>query len=75
MAGIRDKEHPNTDDNREELISKLRKRFVTQYHIDTVTRFSGNRMYILLFDLEQPSKISPTQPIQGINNVQVQIDN
>lgn len=61
--------------DREELISKLRKRFVAQYNIDTVTHFSGSRMYVLMFDLEQPSTISPTQPIQGVNNVQVHVDN
>lgn len=59
--------------NREELIAKLRKRFVSQYAIDTIAHFSGNRLYILMFDLENPTT-SPTQPIQGNNNIQVHVD-
>lgn len=58
---------------REELIGKLRKRFVTQHNIDTIAHFSGNRVYILMFDLDEPLSISPTQPIEG-NNAQVHVD-
>lgn len=60
--------------NREELITKLRKRFINQYYIDTVAHFSGNRLYILMFDLDQPMTTSPTQPISGPNNVQIHIE-
>lgn len=60
--------------NREELINNLRKRFVSQYNIDTVATFSGSRLYILMFDLDQPLTISPTAPIHGNNNAQIHID-
>ncbi|XP_045462412.1 uncharacterized protein LOC123672365 [Harmonia axyridis] len=64
----------NKNTNREELIAKLRKRFVDQYSIDTVAHFSGNRLYLLMFDLESPSSISPTQPIGGGINMQVHVE-
>lgn len=60
--------------DREELLKKLRKRFVTQYNIDTVASFSGNRLYILMFDLDEPLTTSPTEPIPGISNIQVHVD-
>ena len=60
--------------DREELLRKLRKRFTTQYNIDTVATFSGNRLYILMFDPDEPLITSPTEPIPGKNNVQVLID-
>lgn len=60
--------------NREELLLKLRKRFITDYNIDTsVSFFSGNRIYILMFDMESTEAASPTEPILGDNNVQVHI--
>lgn len=60
--------------NREELLLKLRKRFITEYNIDTsVSFFSGNRIYILMFDMESTDAASPTEPILGDNNVQVLI--
>lgn len=62
----------NTD--REELLKKLRKRFITQYNIDTVASFSGNRLYILMFDLDEPLTVSPTEPMPGKNNMQVHVD-
>ncbi|CAH1109612.1 unnamed protein product [Psylliodes chrysocephalus] len=46
--------------NREELITKLRKRFVVQFNNDTVAHFSGNRIYILMFDLDEPLSTSST---------------
>lgn len=60
--------------DREELLKKLRKRFVTQYNIDTVASFSGNRLYILMFDLDEPLTVSPTEPMPGKNNIQVHVD-
>jgi hypothetical protein len=48
----------NTD--RQELVTKLRKKFKTEYNIDTTAVFSGNRLYILMFDLELPHSTSPT---------------
>lgn len=60
--------------DREELLRKLRKRFTTLYNIDTVATFSGNRLYILMFDLDEPLTTSPTEPIPGKNNVQVHVD-
>lgn len=62
------------NNNRDELIAKLRKRFIAQYSIDTVAHFSGNRLYLLMFDLESPSTPSATQPIQGSNNAQIHVD-
>lgn len=59
--------------DREELIKKLRKRYIFLYNIDTICHFSGTRLYILMFDLDEPLTISPTQPIEGTNNVQIQI--
>lgn len=40
---------------REELIKKLKHRFIEQFQIDTSAVFTGNRIYILMFDLKQPN--------------------
>ena len=48
--------------NRQELLDKLRKRFVDNYNVDTVAVFSGNNIYILMFDLEEKDHHSPTEP-------------
>lgn len=57
--------------NREELLIQLRKRFVNNFKIDSVAIFSGNRIYILMFDLEHTdSHQSPTEPINNENNGQ-----
>lgn len=56
--------------DREELLIKLRKRFSNNYNIDTTAVFSGNRVYILMFDLDQENPVSPTEPIDGTNNIQ-----
>lgn len=55
--------------NREELLSKLKKRFVNDFNIDTNAVFSGSRVYILMFDLET-QETSPTEPINGLTNIQ-----
>jgi hypothetical protein len=60
--------------NREELIQKLRKKFISQYNIDTSAVFSGNRLYILMFDLNSPQSISPTEPTHG-TGTQIHVDN
>lgn len=52
--------------NRDELIQKLRKRFIDNFNIDTKTMFSGNYLYILMFDLEHPQSTSPTEPTDNI---------
>lgn len=55
--------------NREELLSKLKKRFTNDYNIDTNAVFSGSRVYILMFDLENQEN-SPTEPINNHANIQ-----
>ena len=53
--------------DRQELINKVKKRFVDLYNIETTPVFSGNRLYILMFDMEEsPSKESPTEPTEGL---------
>lgn len=59
--------------NREELLKKLKTRFIQLYNIDTTVAFSGSRIYILMFDLDQPNSESPTEPIQGENNRQIHV--
>ena len=51
--------------NREDLIKKLKKRFTEDFQIDTTAVFSGNRLYILMFDLADPDGTSPTEPTHG----------
>ena len=58
-----------TQTNREDLIKKLKKRFVDEFQIDTVAVFSGNRLYILMFDLENPNNTSPTEPVHGHTHI------
>lgn len=60
--------------NREELIQKLKKRFIWEYNIDTSLVFpGGSKVYIFMFDLDSPDQNSPTEPIQGkISSVNVQ---
>ena len=58
--------------NREELIQKLRKRFITEYNIETsITFVSNNRIYILMFDMDLNDFNSPTETVPGINNAQI----
>lgn len=59
--------------NREELLQKLKKKFVQLYNIDTTAVFSGNRMYILMFDLDKPLSNSPTEPLHGELNSHVHV--
>lgn len=59
--------------NREELLYKLKKRFITEYKIGTTAVFSGNRLYILMFDMEDPNKPSPTELVDTNVNRQIQI--
>lgn len=52
-----------TNINRQELLIRLRKRFVDNHNVDTVAVFSGNKIYILMFDLEHSDPHhSPTEP-------------
>ena len=53
--------------NREEIIRKLRRRFVQDFSIDTSVVFFGNSMYILMFDLLNPERTSPTEPKDQIS--------
>lgn len=61
--------------NRNELLHKIKKRFISQYNVDTTVVFTGNRFYVLLFDLEDPEEPSPTEPINSKNNSQIHVDN
>lgn len=56
--------------NREELLIKLRRRFINQYNIDTITVFSGNRVYIMMFDIEDPEEPTPTEPVDQSRQIQ-----
>lgn len=62
----------SSDSNREELINKIRKRFVDMWNIDTTAVFTQNRLYILMFDLETDFD-SPTEPLPSLNNQQCRI--
>lgn len=60
--------------NRDELLKKLRQKFISQFNIETTVSFVGNNwIYILMFDLEENNESSPTEPIPGKNNSQVQV--
>lgn len=58
--------------NRESLLDKLKRKFIRNYNIDTTPVFSYNRLYILMFDLNNPESISPTEPTTGNTQVQIQ---
>lgn len=60
----------NANIKREELVQKLRKKFINNFNIDTQVLFTGNRMYILMFDLDNPDTDSPTRPIHEDKNIQ-----
>lgn len=38
--------------NREELLVQLRKKFIYNYRVETTAVFTGNKVYILIFDME-----------------------
>lgn len=59
-----------TNTNREELLIKLRKRFMINFNVDTTAVFSGNRVYILIFEMERQDPYSPTEPINKSSNIQ-----
>lgn len=40
--------------NRQELIAELKQRFIEAFRIDTAVVFTGNRIYILMFNLDIP---------------------
>lgn len=54
------------NNNRQELLAKLQKRFIDHYNINTIPTFVGNRLYILMFDLNSKSNDTPTEPTEGI---------
>lgn len=54
---------------REELIAKLKQRFIIEFKVDTSVVFSGSRMYILMFSLENPELPSPTETTTGVSYV------
>lgn len=62
--------------NRQEVIEKLRKRFIDEYNVETsVTFVGGNKIYILMFDMDNKDFNSLTEPTTGtINNAQVQLN-
>lgn len=51
--------------NRQELINKLKTKFIDHYNIDTIVSFSGTHMYIIMLDPTDLSSPSPTEPIRG----------
>lgn len=51
--------------NRQELLNKLKKRFIESHNIDTTTVFSGNKIYILMFDLDKENSNTATEPKEG----------
>lgn len=55
-----------SNNNREELLKKLKKQFIEDFNIDTTVVFFGNHMYILMFDLLLPNRISPTEPFDQL---------
>lgn len=60
------------NNNREEIIQKIRKKFIDLWNIDTAAVFTQNRLYILMFDLETDFD-SPTEPLPSPNNRQCNI--
>lgn len=54
------------NNNREELLKKIKKQFIEDFNIDTTAVFFGNHMYILMFDLLLPNRISPTEPFEQL---------
>lgn len=67
MDKLNSPKHPN----RNELLLKLKKKFIRDYNIDTVPVFSYNRVYIVMFDLNEPGSISPTEPTTGSTQYQI----
>lgn len=62
------------NNNREEITEKLRKRFRLEYNVETSITFVGNnRIYILMFDMEENDFRSPTETIPGNNNSQIHV--
>lgn len=53
-----------THANRKELLVKLKKKFTDLWNIDTTAIFTQNRLYILMFDMDNPG-VSPTETSQG----------
>lgn len=56
---------PKTID-RNALIKKLKDRFIEAYRVDTVVSISGNRIFIVMFDLLDPEIIPPVSPTDGV---------
>ena len=54
--------------SREELLIKLRKRFINNFNVDTTAVFSGNRVYILIFEMDTQDPYSPTEPTNSPTN-------
>lgn len=46
--------------NREELLKKLKQKFVEEHNVDTTAVFSGSRMYVLMFDLNIANSTTAT---------------
>lgn len=59
--------------NRNELLLKLKKRFINQYNVDTTAVFWGNKVYVLMFDLDDPEEPSPTESMY--NNLNIHVEN
>lgn len=66
---------PNNID-RETLLKKLKHKFIQEHNVDTTVIFSGNRMYVMMFDLTIPNSTTATQPTDNAGVKQVElIDN
>lgn len=61
----------NSNINRDNLLQMLRNRFIMNFNIDNQVLFSRKRMYILMFDLKDPEKESPTLSIEEDKNIQI----
>lgn len=62
------------NNNREELLTKLKKKFIQEYNVETTVSFVGNNwIYILMFDLEGKDSQSPTETIPQNNAQDVRI--
>lgn len=49
--------------NRDELLKKLKQKFIEEHNVDTTVLFSGSRMYIVMFDLDIANSSIATQPV------------
>lgn len=51
---------PNNAENRAELLQRLRKRFIENFNVETHVCFSEHHAYVLMFDVDDRERESPT---------------